>query len=511
MRLTTVQARLMATMMLIVLLLSAFALQMFTHSRGTANMYQERLADLVRVAELTQAVDEAARTLGQLATDPAAGQTEARFAALRSEIYRLRRELPQATVSRTGAKLMVDLDNMTDSFLVEAGAAIHAFGAANLDRYYEHDREAATIARYVRETADRLLAAELEAFSEVYPEVLERDQLLQRIALTVLAAVSLIVVVAAWSFARSVTDPLQALAGAARRIAGGDLTGPPVPVGVDEEIKVLGQAFNQMQESLRRHMEELASKAELERRLRHEEMENLQMQSLLREAELRALQSQVNPHFLFNTLNMVAKTALIEGADRTCGLLETVADLLRYSLRAPDRPVTLGEEVAQVRRYMTIQQERFRDRIRFRCDIDEPALAVTIPCLMVQPLVENAVMHGIGSREQGGTVELTVRRAGDRVQVVVADDGVGIPENRLAALIEGTAEVNARGHTTGLGLYNVRRRIELFYRDQATFRIESAPGRGTRCLIELPYHVDPHTAGADHDQTGGENRAHPGG
>ena len=108
-------------------------------------------------------------------------------------------------------------------------------------------------------------------------------------------------------------------------------------------------------------------------------------------------------------------------------------------------------------------------------------------------------------------MELTVRRAGDRVQVVVADDGVGIPENRLAALIEGTAEVNARGHTTGLGLYNVRRRIELFYRDQATFRIESAPGRGTRCLIELPYHVDPHTAGADHDQTGGENRAHPGG
>ncbi|MBP2019651.1 signal transduction histidine kinase [Symbiobacterium terraclitae] len=511
MRLNTVQGRLTATMMLIVVLLSAFALQMFTHSRATAQMYQERLSDLVRVAELTQAVDEAAGTLGQLATGPSADQTEARFRELRTTIYRLRRELPTTTVSPGGARLMADLDNMTDSFLVEAGAAIYAFRAANLDRYYEHDREAATIARYVRETADRLLSAELEAFRQVYPEVLTRDRLLQNLALGVLAAVIALVVAAAWSFARSVTDPLQALAGAARRIAGGDLTGPAVPVGTDEEIRVVGQAFNQMQESLRRHMAELASKAELERRLRHEEMENLQTQSLLREAELRALQSQVNPHFLFNTLNMVAKTALIEGADRTCGLLETVADLLRYSLRAPDRPVTLAEEVAQVRRYMTIQQERFRERIRFTCEVDESALALTIPCLMVQPLVENAVLHGIGSREHGGTVALAVKRAGDRVQVSVADDGVGIPEDRLQALMEGTAEIHALGHSTGLGIYNVRRRLDLFYRGEAGFQIESAPGRGTRCLIELPYRQEWLPAGASEERHGGENHAHPGG
>jgi sensor histidine kinase YesM len=220
---------------------------------------------------------------------------------------------------------------------------------------------------------------------------------------------------------------------------------------------------------------------------------------MLWQVELRALQSQVNPHFLFNTLNMVAKTALIEGAEQTRELMETVADLLRYSLRDIDRPVTLGEEVGQVQRYMTIQGQRFRERTRFVLEPDETALDCPMPCLTLQPLVENALIHGIGRREAGGTVRLAVQRQGARLLITVSDDGEGISAERLAALNQGAAlqAEGAGGHTTGLGIYNVRRRLELFYDGDAELIVTSTPGAGTTITLNLP-------AGSD----GGNEHAH---
>lgn len=483
----TLQSRLMGTFLLVVALLAGIGLLIFIHARTTALTYQSRLSDLVQIAELTRAVDQGMVVLGKLATGPSPEVADADFRQSRDEIYRLRRGLPTATVSPEGARLMQDLDAMADSFLVEAGAAMYAFRGGDLELYFQHDHEAALNAGYVRDTADQLLAAELEAYRQVYPEVMRRDKLLLNANLAVLAVIALLALGFGWSFARGVTDPLRLLSQAARRIAGGDLAGPAVPVGSGEEMKVLGQAFNQMQESLREHVQDLQEKADLERRLQAEELEILQVTSLLREAELRALQSQVNPHFLFNTLNVVAKTALIEGADRTCTLLETVSELLRYSLRQLDQPVTLGDEAAQIQRYAAIQKERFRERIRFEVDLDESAALAAMPCLTLQPLVENAVIHGIGSREQGGAVWLTVRRVDGRVCITVRDDGVGIPAPRLEALRQGEWESASSGHTTGLGLRNVRRRLELFYAEPVSFVIESRAGAGTTVAIDLPY------------------------
>jgi sensor histidine kinase YesM len=394
---------------------------------------------------------------------------------------------------------MQDLGNMADSFLVEAGAAVHALQRGDAERYFTHDREAATIAAGVRETADRLLSKELEQYSKVYPEVVRRDRELQVTNVICLAALTLAAVAFAWGFARSITEPLGNLVSAAGRIAGGDLSGPPVPVTSGREVQMLGNAFNHMQQNLRQHVSELQEKAELERRLQAEELENLRIHSMLWQVELRALQSQVNPHFLFNTLNMVAKTALIEGAEQTRELMETVADLLRYSLRDIDRPVTLGEEVGQVQRYMTIQGQRFRERTRFVLEPDETALDCPMPCLTLQPLVENALIHGIGRREAGGTVRLAVQRQGARLLITVSDDGEGISAERLAALNQGAAlqAEGAGGHTTGLGIYNVRRRLELFYDGDAELIVTSTPGAGTTITLNLP-------AGSD----GGNEHAH---
>jgi len=477
----------MATFLLVVTSLFVAGLLALAHARATARTYQDRLTDLVKVTELTQAVSEAADVLGRLATGPSPDRTLNELNQIRDRIYRLRQELPTATASPASARLLADLDAVADSFLIESGAAAYAFLGNDLERYFQHDREASLTAGYLRDVADRLLASEVEAYREVYPQVMRREWTLQNLNFLVLLSVTALALILSWWFARDVAEPLRVLAAAAGRISAGDLDGPPVQIQSTEELQVLGQAFNQMQDSLRRRMAELNEKVLLERRLQVQEMERLRMETLLREAELRALQSQVNPHFLFNTLNMVAKMAMLEGADRTCSLLETVSDLMRYSLGKLDQPVTLAEEVEQVRRYATIQSERFRGRFAFRFEVDHSALGLHVPCMTLQPLVENAVIHGIGNREEGGTVTIRVRSLGDTVRVEVEDDGVGIPPDKLAVLNAGAGASGViRGHTTGLGLQNVRERLQMFWSRPVSLVVESQVGRGTRVTLDLP-------------------------
>lgn len=489
MKLRSLQVQVTATFLGIIIVLAVMAAAILVHARDTAAVYENGISDLVKIADLTQAVDEGARTVGRLASESDPEKASEAFRPIEERIYQLREALPTGTQHPDSIWIMHDLGNMANSFLIEAGAAIHALRRGDPEGYFRHDREAATIAAAVRETADRLLAKELERYSTVYPEVIRRNRGLQTTNVISLLALTVVAFGFAWGFAKSVTAPIQDLARAAERIAGGDLSGPAVALDASTEIKSLGKAFNHMQENIRQHVSDLQEKADLERRLQAEELENLQIHSLLREVELRALQAQVNPHFLFNTLNMVAKTALIEGAEQTRELMETVADLLRYSLRDMNRPVTLGAELGQVERYMTIQGQRFGERTRFVMDVaDEDVLGCSLPCLTLQPLVENALIHGIGKREAGGTVSLGVRRDNDRVIITIADDGDGIPPERLAALNEGgpAPAESLGGHTTGLGIHNVRRRLELFFQGDAGLTVSSLPGFGTTVTVNLP-------------------------
>jgi anti-sigma regulatory factor (Ser/Thr protein kinase) len=154
--------------------------------------------------------------------------------------------------------------------------------------------------------------------------------------------------------------------------------------------------------------------------------------------------------------------------------------------------VTVGDEVAQAQRYMTIQGQRFGERTRFVIEADPAALDAPLPCMTLQPLVENALIHGIGKREQGGTVSLTVQRGADRIAVAVSDDGDGISPDRVAALnaAEETAAESTGGHTTGLGIQNVRRRLELYYQNDASLTVTSRPGCGTTVTLDFPAHPE---------------------
>ena len=201
---------------------------------------------------------------------------------------------------------------------------------------------------------------------------------------------------------------------------------------------------------------------------------------LLLEARLDALQRQINPHFLFNTLNSIA--SLVRSKPELARQMTVkLANILRALLKDHDTYVPLSHELSFTDDYLDIEVVRFgAEKLRVEKDIDPRTLNVLVPSILLQPLIENSIKHGLEPRIHGGTVTLRSRLQGDRVSIEVADDGVGI-----VARPEGS--LNHQG--AGIGMQNVRERLEVLYGRQARFTVVSNPGRGTLVSIELPANL----------------------
>jgi len=198
---------------------------------------------------------------------------------------------------------------------------------------------------------------------------------------------------------------------------------------------------------------------------------------LLLEARLDALQRQINPHFLFNTLNSIA-SLVRKNPEMAREMTVKLANILRALLKDHDTYVPLSEELKFTDDYLDIEVVRFgREKLRVEKEIDPRTLGVLVPSILLQPLIENSIKHGLEPRIHGGTVTLRSRMEGDRVLIEVEDDGVGM----------GTKPASALPRTgAGIGMKNVRERLEVLYGNQARFVVVSNPGRGTLITLEIP-------------------------
>jgi len=201
---------------------------------------------------------------------------------------------------------------------------------------------------------------------------------------------------------------------------------------------------------------------------------------LLLEARLDALQRQINPHFLFNTLNSIA--SLVRSKPELAREMTVkLANILRALLKDHDTYVPLSHELSFTDDYLDIEVVRFGpDKLRVEKDIDPKTLNLLVPSILLQPLIENSIKHGLEPRIHGGTVTLRSRLQGDRISIEVADDGVGMTSRPESAL---------RRTGNGIGMQNVRERLEVLYGHQARFTVVSNPGRGTLVSIELPANL----------------------
>jgi sensor histidine kinase YesM len=217
-----------------------------------------------------------------------------------------------------------------------------------------------------------------------------------------------------------------------------------------------------------------------------------ELEKLLKELELRSLQSQINPHFLFNTLNTVSKMAYLEEAEQTSRLIEAVAALLRYNLGDLHGASTLRDEVRIVKEYFFIQKTRFGERIQFVTQIEKDCLDIEIPSLILQPLIENAFIHGVESLEENAVIRLHIHRHRDNIHIEVIDNGAGMDEATKEKLLwhgEGTHAIEtekATGQSNGIGVKNVIRRLQLFFQKDDIVQIESQINMGTTFRLIIP-------------------------
>lgn len=385
--------------------------------------------------------------------------------------------------------MLKDIGNMIESLLNETDAAINAKRGRISSEYIAHFTRSNKISEYIKLYINNLLNSKLQEGSLKYASITKNMEFISYLNVFLIIGSILFNIFLAIFFTYRITKPLIDLSHLAVRVSKGDFDVRPLSIKTNDEINILAEAFNKMVVSIKNYIGEIKNQAEVEKKLKEQEMQNLKMRNILKEAELKALQSQINPHFLFNTLNAAAQLAMMEGADKSSEFIENVANLFRYNLKKLDTTVTLQDEINNVKTYMYILKTRFGDRVDFKVDVDEGVLDVEMPCTIIQPVVENAFIHGLEDTEKGGFIKLAVKKDNDKVLIEVIDNGIGMSEEKVRAILSADNEDLSKRHVTGIGMHNIINRLRLFYNTSAiedVIEIDSKIGEGTKVTLKIP-------------------------
>ena len=257
--------------------------------------------------------------------------------------------------------------------------------------------------------------------------------------------------------------PVKRLGQVMKRVEDGDTTVRAEHNGA-QEFQVLASTFNQMLERI-----EFLMKEEKEQ------------EALTRIYELKALTSQINPHFLYNTLDTIIWMAEFQDHQKVVDITKALSNYFRLSLNAGEEIVTLRQEIEHVRQYLFIQKERYGDKLEYHIDELDGIPELTLPKIVLQPLVENAIYHGIKESERPGKITITVSKRDTFIDICIADNGVGMEEN-----------TTSKKELGGVGLKNIQERLTLFFGESFSMEIQSEPNVYTKVYLHLPLKEKEH-------------------
>lgn len=378
-----------------------------------------------------------------------------------------------------------NIRSISEEYIRTADRAVEAKRGRNVVKYKEYYDDADRLFSYINSYIYSLNSRQLQCNSHNYEALFTSLKYSETANLTILCMTSALVTLLVFLLTRGITDPLQRLAEAAEQVANGSLVAEVSGPVANDEVGIVTAAFNQMVVSLKDNMEQVRQRIALESAMKEKQ---LLMEAHLKDTQLKYLQSQINPHFLFNTLNACAQLAMLEGADRTYTYVQNVADFYRYNVRKKDGVATLAEEIGLVDNYIYIINVRFSGEIHFIKEIEEGVTDVPMPAMILQPLVENSINHGLRDVEWEKKIWLSVYRENNRICVSVRDNGIGISPEQTQSILNN--DLNGNGlqeHTTGVGLRNVIGRLRLFYnRDDVMEITSTGSGMGTEVAVFIP-------------------------
>ncbi len=394
-------------------------------------------------------------------------------------------ELNDKITDRPFDRMEHNIKNMAQGYLDTVRQTIEAKRGRNVEKYRVRYEKASQEYNYISSYITALNQVQFKNNSENYNEMAAKFRSFERISILVVFFVIAGNVFVIIMLVKSIMKPLGKLADAAEQVAEGNLDAGQVEAEYKDEVGVVTDAFNKMIVSIRDYIEKLRQSMEAERTLKEKE---LTMEAHLKDAQLKYLQAQINPHFLFNTLNAGAQLAMMEGADRTYEYVQTVADFFRYNVKKQDKPVSIKDEVSLVDNYIQILNVRFSGDIKYEKEVDESLLSTQMPAMILQPIVENCVNHGIREMGDRGIITLKVFRQDNEVCISVKDNGKGMDEATIEDIMNGTLSVDRqKGDSNGIGMDNVIARVRIFTDDEDSIKIISeGEAKGTEILIYLP-------------------------
>lgn len=343
---------------------------------------------------------------------------------------------------------------------------------------------------YLQDYARRLVQVTLKAGNQSYQE---REPVFRQIPYWIMVFSVILLAMMAWFtsvLSNTLVSPMVKLAHSSRKIAQNDFSEEDLVVANQDEMGELVHAFNKMKHSTEGYINTLKKNSEMAELLHREELERIDMEKQLSAARLDLLKSQINPHFLFNTLNMIGCMAKLEDAATTEKMIFSMSNLFRYTLKTTEQVVYLEQELKVVEDYVYIQKMRFGSRIRYDSKIEVDASKVVIPAFSLQPVVENAIVHGLSKKEQGGRLFLHIWQNEDRVIISVTDTGLGMTAEKQRELAE--ALKGRKTARVGIGLGNIYKRIHIMY-EKGDLRIYSRKDCATAIQMIIPQREEPNT------------------
>lgn len=263
-----------------------------------------------------------------------------------------------------------------------------------------------------------------------------------------------------------ISNPIKSLDGSVREIESGNLDVEIVPSG-SYEVEHLGKSIKNMLGRIKVLMSDLVAEHNAKRK-----------------SEFDTLQSQINPHFLYNTLDIIVWMIENENSDKAVSIVTALAKFFRISLSKGKNIITVKDEVEHVRNYLMIQNMRFKNRFEYSIDVDEEVLSYSSLKLMLQPLVENAIYHGMEFMDGDGEIDVKVFKEDDSLYFTITDNGLGMSEDMVEALLSKDFVPSKKG--SGIGVKNVNERIKLYFGNEYGLKVESEPDEGTKITIHLP-------------------------
>lgn len=482
----TLQQKLTSLFILTAIMILTVNLYMYAVINQTIIKVEEVYISNVSLNDLSGALDRVQNSMEDYLNTKSSDSMEAYY---RNELD-YRKYMDKLNTTPTDNRMLLTEKNiyyLSESYLSLVENTIQAKRGRNVEKYGKLYEEASMLYEKINTFIYSLNNEQFQDNSKDYQQLMNSLNTMELLGIGILLTVLLGNIALIMMSTKTMTKPLHHLAKAADEVANGNFEIGQVAVQSIDEIGIVTRAFNQMVTNIRSYIEELRQTLERENQLKERE---LMMQSHLKDAQLKYLRAQINPHFLFNTLNAGAQLAMMEDAERTGIFLENTAEFFRYNVRKNDQDASLREEIHLVDNYVYILNVRFSGDILFSKEIDETLLNIRVPSMILQPLVENSFNHGIRSiTDRRGRIELSVYRRNRDVCISIWDNGSGIEQDKIRRLLSGDTlpEPDTGSDSNGVGIRNVMERLRLHTHNQGRLEIFSE-GRdmGTEILITIP-------------------------